>query len=432
MLGARLGGRYLGALFFYTETLAPMSNLPAQRDYDCLVLSGGGANGAYGAGVAKALDTYRQRKAVDRPLCYIGTSAGALNAYMLAAKGADELIRFWRTLSNTAILGSDKPPSLPRLIRRITSCGFRNVPFSMYDNTALRRLMETNADLSDLKSPLIVAVTDYTSGGLRAFYHGDIIDRVVAEDAKAAERARRLKHLRRIDDTGTLIDALLASAAIPVFFPPVDIQVVHAGVTEASAFVDGGVGNNTPTREAAYFSRYLEALGEGTVNTVFCVTQDPPRIFQHGTGPRGLLEIVQRTLDVFQYVHTAPIVDAWTRINREVESHRKKIDEIATWLDTAPLLPKTRDEVKAQLEAAFGGLGGRTARVTKPLVKIGPTSDLGDFLDFSPTLSEKRITAGYVDGLRAIRATADPDQPDETLIDETELQLLLNRPIWQD
>jgi len=407
-----------------------MSNPSAPLDYDCLVLSGGGANGAYGAGAAKALDAYRAHKEVTRPMCYIGTSAGALNAYMLAAKGPDELIRFWRTLSNKAILGSDKPANLPRLVGRLTVCGARRVPFSMYDNVALRRLIEENVDIADLQSPLIIAVTDYTSGGLRAFYHGDIIDRVVAEDAKAAERARRLKHLRRVGDTETLVNALLASSAIPVFFPPVEIQVVNAGVTEASAFVDGGVGNNTPTREAAYFSRYLEALGEGTVDTVFCVTQDPPRIFQHGMGPSGLLDIVKRTLDVFQYVHTAPIIDGWTRINREVEDHRQKIGEISEWLDTSPLLPKTRAELKARIENAFGGLGGRTARVTKPLVKIGPTSDLGDFLDFGPALSESRITAGYIDGLKALRATPDPSQPTETLIDDAELQHFLNKPIW--
>ena len=41
-------------------------------EYDCLVLSGGGANGAYGAGVAKALDAYRNQKGIPRPICYTG------------------------------------------------------------------------------------------------------------------------------------------------------------------------------------------------------------------------------------------------------------------------------------------------------------------------------------------------------------------------
>ena len=60
---------------------------------DCLVLSGGGAKGAYGAGVAKALDAYRGLTKQDSSVCYAGTSAGALNAAVLAAADADALLR---------------------------------------------------------------------------------------------------------------------------------------------------------------------------------------------------------------------------------------------------------------------------------------------------------------------------------------------------
>lgn len=47
--------------------------------YDCLVLRGGGAKGAYSAGVSKALFVYRKLKNIDHAICYIGTSSGALN-----------------------------------------------------------------------------------------------------------------------------------------------------------------------------------------------------------------------------------------------------------------------------------------------------------------------------------------------------------------
>ena len=402
----------------------------AANEYDCLVLSGGGANGAYGAGAAKALEVYRQLKGIARPVCYIGTSAGALNAYMLAAEGADALVAFWRKMGTRDVLGTDETPTVKRLLARLAFCAARRRPFSMYDNDALRAFLQKHATLEKLKSPLILAVTDFTSGGLRAFYHSEVVERVVAEDAKAAERSRRLKHMRRIVDDEMLINAMLASTAIPIFFPPVDIQVVHSSVTEASSFVDGGVGNNTPTREAAYLSRYLEKMGEGTVNTVFCVTQDPPRIFNHGMVPKGLIDIVQRTMDVFQYVHTTPIVDGWTRINREVEGHRAKVDEIGAWLDDRPIPPKTRDEIKARVEEALMGLGGQTTRLTIPFVRIGPTNDLGDFLNFDPKASEKRIETGYVDGLKALAVMRDEQHPGEYLLDDAEHKSLLNRPIW--
>src|SRR6476646_9242298 len=69
------------------------ANSPLQLPtFDCLVLSGGGAKGAYGAGVAKALMAYRQLKDIRGPICYVGASAGALNAYVLATANADELV----------------------------------------------------------------------------------------------------------------------------------------------------------------------------------------------------------------------------------------------------------------------------------------------------------------------------------------------------
>src|SRR4051812_47262607 len=73
---------------------------------DCLVLSGGGAKGAYGAGVAKALAAYRTRTQAQSSLCYIGTSAGALNAAVLASADPDALIRFWLQVTPRAVLSA--------------------------------------------------------------------------------------------------------------------------------------------------------------------------------------------------------------------------------------------------------------------------------------------------------------------------------------
>src|SRR5712691_8816377 len=83
-----------------------MSTDPSDlQKYDCLVLSGGGAKGAYGAGVAKALWEYRKLKKVDTKLCVVGTSAGALNAAVLATAEADNLVSFWTTATSRQVLG---------------------------------------------------------------------------------------------------------------------------------------------------------------------------------------------------------------------------------------------------------------------------------------------------------------------------------------
>ena len=191
--------------------------------FDCLVLSGGGAKGAYGAGVAKALAAYRRLKEVRGPVCYIGASAGALNAYVLATANADELILFWQTATRRNILGLRFPSATIRAMLRMATR-----PFSIYSNVGLEKLIRANASITTIKSPLIIAATDYTRGELKAFYASKLIDRLIDDDTRLSPEQQRLNHFRRIPTTEVLIKALLASSAIPVFFPPVEIEVEHS------------------------------------------------------------------------------------------------------------------------------------------------------------------------------------------------------------
>ena len=59
-------------------------------------------------------------------------------------------------------------------------------PFSIYANTGLERLIRANASLATIKSPLIIAATDYTRGELKAFYASKLIDRLVEAPSVAA------------------------------------------------------------------------------------------------------------------------------------------------------------------------------------------------------------------------------------------------------
>ena len=125
------------------ECSADLSVLPT---FDCLVLSGGGAKGAYGAGVAKALAAYRQLKEVRGPVCYIGASAGALNAYVLATANADDLISFWQTATRRSILGLRFPSATIRAMLRVATR-----PFSIYPNVGLEKLISANACLKTVR-----------------------------------------------------------------------------------------------------------------------------------------------------------------------------------------------------------------------------------------------------------------------------------------
>lgn len=54
--------------------------LLADPVFDCVVFSGGGAKGAYRAGAALAIERYRELEGVTFEICWIGATAGALNA----------------------------------------------------------------------------------------------------------------------------------------------------------------------------------------------------------------------------------------------------------------------------------------------------------------------------------------------------------------
>src|SRR5947199_8114008 len=83
-----------------------------------LVLQGGGALGAYQAGVFQALD-----EAGIAPDWVIGTSIGAINASLIAgAKPGDRLAvlrEFWRRVENGRFLGSPLPPRFTAAARNM-------------------------------------------------------------------------------------------------------------------------------------------------------------------------------------------------------------------------------------------------------------------------------------------------------------------------
>ena len=246
----------------------------------------------------------------------------------------------------------------------------------------MRRLIGSTVPLCDRRA-------DYTSGRLRAFYASPLIDQFMAMDATKFRDQRRLAHFRQISSDQMLVKSLLASAAIPFFFPPVEITTTYEGVDETSWFIDGGVGNNTPTREAAYFLRFLSAHGLGTAGVTFCVKQDRPRSIHDEDGRLDFSDILIRTLDVYHDVHTRPIIGGWIRINDEVAERARAIARVKKWLAAQPLAPAMRKSIIAQIQTQLGTAGGPTARLKMPLVVVEPTIDLGDTLDFDPQRARK-------------------------------------------
>lgn len=207
-------------------------------------MSGGGARGAYEAGVLSFLfdELARLRGAPPRVDILCGTSIGAVNSAYLAAHlsdpvlGVRRLVDVWSSLRIDDVLGFGmrQAVSLPRVllggsdgagifdVGRMADLVQREIPWRAISRTLRRRQLRA----------LSVSTTEVATGRTVIFMQTD-------PDTALPSRAPP-RTLIRADRIGP--HHALASAAIPLLFPPVKIG--------SQLYVDGGVRQNTPVAPA--------------------------------------------------------------------------------------------------------------------------------------------------------------------------------------
>ncbi|WIM95678.1 patatin-like phospholipase family protein [Actinoplanes oblitus] len=200
------------------------------------VLGGGGVLGAVEVGMLRALF-----RAGFRPDVVVGTSIGAVNGALVAAEPGeavtDRLVRLWTSPEAAAVYGD----SIGRQMRRFAARTHLHSPLP------LRRLLEgelgEDATFADLKVP----------------FH-----------CCAASIERAAEHWF---DSGPLVDAVLASSAVPGLLPPTEIGGEH--------FVDGGIVNSIPIGEAVRLgARLVFVLQVGRVERQLSVPRRPWEVAQ--------------------------------------------------------------------------------------------------------------------------------------------------------
>ncbi len=208
-----------------------------------LVLSGGGARGAYEAGVLRYVyEELEPRLSVPLNFDVVsGTSIGALNGAWVAALGgvgAHHISDYWRAITPDAVYhfrAVDLLRTPEKFLRRAVPIErgvalFEPGPLYSYVNDAIPWAeLHARIDEGALKS-LVVTVTDVANGHTVHFVDG--------------------KHPFRPTPTMVLRSCrigpehCLASAAIPFVFPPVRV--------EGRFFVDGALRQNTPLAPAIH------------------------------------------------------------------------------------------------------------------------------------------------------------------------------------
>jgi predicted acylesterase/phospholipase RssA len=187
---------------------------PEDGAFDVLALSGGGPNGAFGAGVLAGWTTRGDRPVFDH---VTGVSTGALIA-PFAYLGAE-----WDDEMRGAYLDERTAKLMQRrlLSGLFSSSMFAGKPLhDLVDSYVTQALVDAVARESRTSSrTLIIVTTDLDSQRAVAWDMG-------AVSQLGGERARKLFR-----------DVLLASASIPGIFPPVSINLENG----PELHVDGGV-----------------------------------------------------------------------------------------------------------------------------------------------------------------------------------------------
>ena len=129
-----------------------------------LVLPGGGARAAYQAGVLRAIAECLPADSPNPFPVISGTSAGAINAAMLASharhfhKGVTHLTGVWEHISTERVFRTDGLTIVRTVLvwlMTLLHAGFgRYKPISLLDNAPLRRLLEQHIVFAHLQQAL--------------------------------------------------------------------------------------------------------------------------------------------------------------------------------------------------------------------------------------------------------------------------------------
>ncbi len=218
-----------------------------------LVLSGGGARAAYQVGAIRALaEISRGRQTPFSILA--GVSAGAINAVALASHAddfrasAERLWATWSAITPDRVYRTDIW-SLGRIgsrwLEELTLGGlFAGHINHLLDTSPLRGFLEQELDFAAVERNLgrgslrgvAVSATNYHTGTAITFY---------ATEPRPAPPIEPWMRSMRLGQSARLrMDHVLASCAIPIFFPPVQI--------DGSYFGDGCVRLNSPLSPAVH------------------------------------------------------------------------------------------------------------------------------------------------------------------------------------
>jgi NTE family protein len=358
-----------------------------------LVLSGGGARGAYQVGVMAAVSDILKSSGIEFKFDYYsGVSAGAINASFLASKsddlhsGCSQLVNLWKDLKSEDVFYTDAV-NLGKIGLKwmgelsLGALTGTTPGRALLDTSPLRGLLEANLDYQAIErnlkekhySALAITAVDYQTSNSITFVQG-------RNDLPTWNKARKISEKADIR-----AEHILASSAIPLLFPPVQV--------DERWFGDGCVRNTHPCAPVIYMgAEKLMVIGVRQVG----MSAYEERVLKSTLSP-SVARVINVLLNAVLLDGIELDIERLIRVNNFIAKvpaeHRKE------------LTYKPVDYFWISPSADIGEMAARKSsrlpRVIRYLIKglgsLEEASEIVSYLLFDPSFCGQLIELGYED-----------------------------------